>query len=126
MILLQENFRSRAAVLEACNAVFSRIMSRDLGEVDYDDAARLIPGAAYSPEGEIKPELCLLASEDKEEGEARLGPEARYVARRIRDMVEIERTPVADGLGGTRPVRYGDIALLLRAPGPVGGIYRRA
>ena len=126
LILLQENFRSRAAVLEACNAVFSRIMSRDLGEVDYDAAARLIPGAAYPPEGEMKPELCLISSEDKEEGEERLGPETRYVARRIRDMVEAEHMPVADGLGGTRPVRYGDIAVLLRTPNTTGGAYRRA
>ena len=126
LILLQENFRSRAGVLNACNAVFSRIMSKDLGEVEYDGAARLIPGAAYPSEGETKPELCLLDSGDREEGEARLGPEARYVARRIRDMVEAEHVPVADGLGGTRPVRYGDIALLLRTPGTTGGAYRRA
>lgn len=40
-ILLRENFRSRRAVLEGANHVFSNIMSRALGELDYDDAARL-------------------------------------------------------------------------------------
>ena len=45
-ILLRENFRSRRAVLEAANHVFSNIMSRALGELDYDDAARLRPEQA--------------------------------------------------------------------------------
>ncbi len=126
LVRLQENFRSRASVLDACNAVFRRIMSPELGEVAYDGGARLIPGAAYPPEGEDEPELCLLDSaggEDDAPDKAAL--EARYVARRIRAMVE-EKMPVSDGMGGTRPVRYGDIALLLRTPGTTGAVYSRA
>ncbi len=127
LVLLQENFRSRKCVLDACNAVFSRIMSPELGDVAYDDTARLIPGADYPPEGEVKPELCLLDSRDADEDAPdKNAMEAAYVARRIRDMVERERPLVSDGLGGRRPVRYGDIALLLRTPGTTGGAYRRA
>ena len=127
LVLLQENFRSRRSVLNACNAVFSRIMSPALGDVRYDEAARLVPGADYPPAGEEKPELCLLDSLDADEDTPdRNAREAAYVARRIRDMVERERPLVSDGLGGQRPVRYGDIALLLRTPGTTGGVYRRA
>ena len=62
-ILLRENFRSRRAVLEGANHVFSNIMSRALGELDYDDAARLRAGAPYPDDGE-KPELAVLELPD--------------------------------------------------------------
>ncbi len=126
-VLLRENFRSRAAVLAACNSVFGRIMSPALGEIEYNGEAALIPGADYPETGEAKPELCLLdpgaGSGEETPDKARL--EARYVAGRIRAMVE-SREPVSDGHGGTRPVRYGDIALLMRTPKTSGGAFRRA
>ena len=126
-VLLRENFRSRAAVLAACNSVFGRIMSPALGEIGYNDEARLIPGADYPAAGETKPELCILdpGAGGGEETPDKLRLEARYVAGRIRAMVE-GREPVSDGSGGTRPVRYGDIALLLRTPKTSGGAFRRA
>ena len=126
-VLLRENFRSRASVLAACNGVFSRIMSRALGQVDYDGEARLVPGAAYPPEGEVRPELCVLepGAEVGEEAPDKVRLEARYVAGRIRAMVD-NRESVSDGNGGLRPVRYGDIALLLRTPKTSGGVFRRA
>ena len=129
-VLLRENFRSRAAVLDACNAVFGRIMSPALGDIEYDDEARLVPGAEYPPEGETLPELCIVdmdAAGDAEDGETpdkRLA-EARYVAARIREMVD-NGEPVSDGAGGTRPMRWGDIAVLLRTPNTSGAAFRRA
>ena len=36
-ILLSENFRSRKEVINAVNLVFNNIMSRRLGEIDYDE-----------------------------------------------------------------------------------------
>ena len=65
-ILLRENFRSRRAVLEGANHVFSNIMSRALGELDYDDAARLRAGAPYPDDGE-KPELAVLELPDADD-----------------------------------------------------------
>lgn len=126
-VLLRENFRSRGAVLSACNAVFGRIMSPALGEVAYDDQARLVQGAAYPPAGEVKPELCVLEPGGAQEGETpdKLRAEAQYVAGRIKAMVEGGET-VSDGGGGMRPVTYGDIAVLLRTPGTSGAAFRRA
>ncbi len=127
-VLLRENFRSRKTVLDACNSVFSRIMSRQLGEIDYDDDAALVFGAKdYPPQGDVRPELCVLEPDrsDDEQTPDKLRQEARYVAERIRSMVE-NREPVSDGQGGMRPVRYGDVALLLRTPGTSGGAFRRA
>ena len=123
---LRENFRSRGAVLDACNAVFRRIMSPALGEVAYDEHAALVRGESYYPdrEHEKKPELCVIDRLGLSRAERELA-EPRYVAERIRAMVEAGE-PVHDGAGGTRPVTYGDIAILLRTANRTGGAYRRA
>ena len=44
---LAKNFRSRVQVVDAVNDVFSRIMSREIGGIAYDDKAALYPGATY-------------------------------------------------------------------------------
>ena len=126
-ILLRENFRSRREILEGANTVFRICMSKALGDIDYDDNAALRLGADY--EGEVPlPRLTLLhAAEDTAgDGEKPDGTllEARFVARRIRALIESGVT-VSDH-GNTRPACWGDVAILLRAANSVGGIYRRA
>ena len=127
-VLLRENFRSRSTVIEACNAVFERIMSPALGDIEYNDEARLVYGAQYPPDGDVKPELCVLDPDSLDDGEdapdKRLA-EARYVASRIRAMV-VAGERISDENGGMRPVRYGDIAILLRTPNTSGAAFRRA
>jgi len=77
-IILSNNFRSRASVLEGINYIFSRIMSPAAGEIVYNDEEKLYPGFPY-PEME-KPlsefvEICLVdlkkdgAKEDADETE---------------------------------------------------------
>jgi len=125
-ILLQENFRSRREVLDAANAVFSRCMSRALGDIDYDAAAALKCGADYPGEAPL-PELALLSlpeGGDEEETPDKTALEAAMVARRIRALVD--GGMMVRDRGGTRPLRCGDVAILLRAPNVTGGVYRRA
>lgn len=123
-VLLQENFRSSRQVLEAANAVFGAIMSPALGEIDYDDEAKLVCGLGDAADGPL-PQLCVIdRADDGDDLPDKTEAEARYVAFRIRDMVE-RRETILDG-GVRRPVGYGDIALLLRAPGSAGAVYRRA
>ena len=127
-ILLRENFRSRASVLDACNGVFERIMSPGLGEIVYDDNARLVPAAEYPQQGEVKPELCVLepaGTDDDGETPDKTRLEAEYVALRIRAMIEAGEL-ISDGRGGMRPVTYGDVAVLMRTPKTSGAAYRRA
>lgn len=45
---LHKNFRSRREVLDCTNDIFYKIMTRNLGNVEYDEAAALYPGAVYS------------------------------------------------------------------------------
>ena len=130
-ILLRENFRSRAQVLEGANAVFDNIMSRRLGELDYDDNARLRCGASY--EGDVPlPTITVLTraeakegeDEPEDEGSTMHEVEADYVARAIRDLIA-SGTPVTDH-GQQRPARYDDIAILMRSANQMVNTYRKA
>ncbi len=49
VIDLQSNFRSAPSVLDAINGLFERLMARDLGDIDYDEHARLNAGANNEP-----------------------------------------------------------------------------
>ena len=125
-IALRENFRSRREILDAVNTVFSLCMSRSLGDVDYDADAALVFGAD-SYKGEVpKPELLLLElpPADEEESPDRVAAEAAFAARRIRELVESGASVTTPE--GVRPMEYGDVAILLRSPNTVGGVYRRA
>ena len=124
-ILLRENFRSRREIIDAVNSVFSRCMSRRLGDLDYDEGAALLCGADYY-EGEVPvPELFLLSCGGDEGGEPpdKTAAEAAFVAEKIRALVEAG-TPV-QGKDGLRPMDYGDIAILMSAANSTGPVYRR-
>ena len=126
-ILLRQNFRSRACVLEAANHVFKNTMSRELGELDYDEAASLIAGADYPAQGEVSTQLYVIdMPEGAEDDDApdKTEVEARFVAGKIRELVD-SGAPVFEG-GKTRPVSYGDIVILMRSPGRPGAVWRRA
>ena len=125
-ILLRENFRSRRAVLEAANHVFSNIMSRALGELDYDDAARLRAGASY-PGDDVLPELAVLelpGADDDAPTPEKAALEADYAARRIRALIDGGATVWENG--AKRPAHYGDVVILLRSANSVGPVYRAA
>ena len=125
-ILLRENFRSRRAVLAGANHVFSNIMSRALGELDYDDAARLRAGASY-PDDDEKPELAVLELPDADDDAPtpeKSALEADYVARRIRALIDGGATVWENG--AERPAHYGDVVILLRSANSIGPVYRAA
>lgn len=125
-ILLQENFRSRSQILEGANAVFENIMSTQLGELEYDDGARLRCGnRSYVGEVPI-PQICLLAAEKDEDDFMTTNHEveADFVAKSVRDLVA-RGTPVTQD-GVQRPARYGDVVLLMRSANTVVDIYRKA
>lgn len=119
LIPLRENFRSRPEVLNAVNAVFSRCMSMELGDLDYGEGDALIAGAQYLGEAE-HPELILLPREEADSTD--LEAEAALVAEEIKRR--IQHTKVQDG-AIQRPLQYRDIAILLRAANSVGPVFRR-
>ncbi|TNJ64164.1 helicase-exonuclease AddAB subunit AddA [Paenibacillus hemerocallicola] len=44
---LARNFRSRTEIVDGVNYIFKQIMTERVGEMDYDEAARLVCGAVY-------------------------------------------------------------------------------
>lgn len=126
-IVLRENFRSRGCVLDGANHIFRNIMSRRLGELDYDEDAELKLGAAYyDPALDVPVSFEILPAPDsgEEDSPDKLTLEARHVAARIRELVE-SGAPVTEG-GEVRNAAYGDFVILLRSPGSAGKTYRRA
>jgi ATP-dependent helicase/nuclease subunit A len=127
-VLLRENFRSRGCVIDAVNHVFENLMSPRMGEIRYDDGARLRQGADYPAEGDTPAEFSILelpgSSDADEECPNKTELEAAMVARRIRELLD-SGTLVSDS-GALRPLSCGDIVILLRAPGGAGDVYRRA
>ncbi|MGX8692809.1 MAG: helicase-exonuclease AddAB subunit AddA [Clostridia bacterium] len=124
-ILLRENFRSRQEIIDAVNSVFSRCMSRRLGDLDYNEEAALVCGAdSYTGRVPV-PELFLLSagSDDADEAPDKTAAEAAFVAEKIRALVEAG-TPV-QGKDGPRPMDYGDVAILMSAANSTGPVYRR-
>lgn len=58
---LTHNFRSRAEVLDALNAIFADIMREEVADIDYGEGHELRPGATYPPAaGEYVVELHLV------------------------------------------------------------------
>lgn len=116
---LANNFRSSEAVLFAVNEVFKQIMQERSADIDYDARARLVCGTEQ-PVGSA--ELHLIrkeraeseTEEDALEDAADLEVEARFIARRIHEIIQQEMYTDAR-TGETRKYRYGDFAVLLRA-----------
>ena len=66
---LNRNFRSRANVLNYINGIFSRVMSRELYEIEYDEDAALYPG--FTPRDDDPPvEMHLMEKGDAGDAEA--------------------------------------------------------
>ena len=121
---LHRNFRSRDNVLNTVNLVFTQIMRREIGGIDYDDTAALYCGADYPAQDrmDLSSELLLveMKPERSEEEPAVIEDlpdakeaEARAIANRIREL--IQEGQVWDKQTNTyRAVRYSDIVILLR------------
>jgi ATP-dependent helicase/nuclease subunit A len=136
---LQTNFRSKPALLDAVNLVFSRLMQADCGGIAYDEHAALRPPAGAVDGGDrvevhlLEAEVMAVAAEEEEpvaqpnaEGDAtdyvdpadptqwrRIEREAFFVARHIRDLIA-SGVRVRDG-SEERPATYRDVAILLRS-----------
>ena len=124
-IALDVNFRSREQVTQAVNYVFTGLMSRALGEIDYDKKESLKPGAVYPQATGREPELLLLGTAGYAGDEDGTALEARAVAEKIGHMLA-EGFAVADGKGGMRPAEPRDFCILLRAPKSRANAYVKA
>ena len=118
-VLLSHNFRSGAEVIEGVNYVFTTCMTPKVGGLYYTEAEALREGVPHAPLPD--PGVELYALETVTDTYAQ---EAAFVAGRIRDMLS-SGTLVRDG-DTFRPVKPGDIVILLRSPGSAAGYFQRA
>ncbi len=138
---LHKNFRSREEVLASINELFFRLMGREFGQIEYDEAAALYPGAQYlNGEGkdDYLTELLLVPGNAKEEeieedveedteslSEDGENEEREYSKREkeafacVQKIKEYRKKLMVQGKDEAnnpvlRPCRYGDIVILLR------------
>lgn len=115
-IVLQENFRSRSSVLDAVNFVFSNIMSKEFGEMDYGENECLKLGNIGFPENAndaFEFNLIEIPEAEDEEAPDKTETEAAFVAQRIKSLVDGGML-VTEKDGRQRRLTYCDIAILLR------------
>ena len=134
---LSQNFRSRKEILDAVNFLFKQIMDRNIGEIEYDRDAGLKQGADY-PEDDVYPVEAVILHKDEEDSDQR-NPvynredsgnredgfsleeleqsemEARYVAGKIRKLMDSEKQIFDPKKKAYRPIQYRDIVILLRS-----------
>lgn len=122
---LNRNFRSDAAILSSINFIFRQMMTRKTLELDYGDAEALYAGRheekrppAYVG-GSVS--MDLIDRKDMEEADIsddvkdteNMALEGRLIARRIHEMMD--GGMVMEKNGTFRPMKYGDIVILLRS-----------
>ncbi|MGX6442296.1 helicase-exonuclease AddAB subunit AddA [Neobacillus sp. K501] len=132
---LARNFRSRKEVLEGTNYLFKQMMGVKVGEIEYDEAAELRPGAPY-PEDEPYPVELLLINQNndvkegaiEQEGENEPDPflfdavdleksqlEARVMAAKIKELIAEGTQVYNPKTKSYRPIMYRDMVILLRS-----------
>lgn len=154
-IQLFKNFRSRKNILDFTNLVFEDIMSKELGDIEYNQEEYLNLGASYvNLEGQnLNTEIEIIDTSDEdndiwkteedteskvierneetenleEQSEERVEDvvlEARFVAKKIKELID-SKYQVIDKKLGKRDIKYKDISILLRSITGVANIYEK-
>lgn len=122
-IILAENFRSRGSVLDFTNLVFTQLMDRELGQIEYDQSAELITGFTGYPESKQHDTEILIFESETEESEIesldltftiddKTEGELLLVGQKIQEMIS-SKFPIYDKKKKeSRPIKYQDIVLL--------------
>ena len=127
-IQLFKNFRSRKNILDTTNIIFKDIMSKELGDINYNEKEYLNLGASYEElENGIAANTDIYVIDNKEndneeekndeiieEPIENIELEAKFVAKKIRQMLDSKKL-VFDKKCGNREITYKDIVILLRS-----------
>ncbi len=159
-IKLFKNFRSRKNILDVTNIVFENIMSKELGDIDYNEEEYLNLGANYiEPKSKVdyagNTELHIIDlkndeemseekeirnwnnkfdndSEDDEENQEddteiieKTVIEAKFVANKVKELVNSQYQVFDKNKKIYRKITYKDIVILLRATSVLAPIYEK-
>ena len=130
-VVLSKNFRSRKEVLESINRVFERIMSYNVGEVEYNDDQALHYGNTgfdnVHPDNNYTSEFYLIEGANRADDEDLMSDEeteAAFVAEKIRNMIDSKWQVLEDGK--FRNITAGDFAILMNSVKADSSIYINA
>ena len=143
-IQLFKNFRSRKNILDFTNIIFENIMSSNLGDINYSKEEYLNLGANYETSKEdLKTEINIIdifedEKENKEEineenannieNEERLENtelEAKFVAKRIKELINNKFQVYDLKKQKFRDINYKDIVILLRSTKNIASVYEK-
>ena len=138
-IQLFKNFRSRKLILDLCNLVFKNIMTKKLGDIDYNEKEFLQIEKDYdNPEDTNinyagKAELHIIdlkeeEVEDEEILEERLENEqieARFIVNKIREILREDYFIFDKKEKKYRKATYKDIVILLRSTSNIAPVYEK-
>ena len=130
-INLFKNFRSRKEIIDGVNYIFKAIMSSEVGELEYDEKEELNLGANYAETGDnYNIELHVIENkvniedgqieksnfdlEDIEDIDS-IQLEAKFVGKRIRELIQSGFKVYDKEKDEVRPVKYSDIVILMRS-----------
>lgn len=130
VVPLSMNFRSKRPVIEAINAIFERLMSRDLGGIEYDADARLIPFHHDAPSGNAVPCKVHLLQDPKtigKSGDTDSGDESDSADAMDWDRIEREAYVIGERISALHAegYAYGDIVILMRSMKARIGLFMR-
>lgn len=137
LCVLSRNFRSREEVTGAVNFLFSCVMSREVGDVNYDEDEALHCGADYYPplpSGQAAVTLQLVdgagLTEQNEDGDDEpvsvYLAEARGLAAEIKRMLDDKESVYDKESGNLRPCKGGDFVILMRSVRGLDTLYAEA
>lgn len=109
-VRLNRNFRSSKGVIDFVNFVFSHIMSKETGDIEYNEQEMLVQGRSFPNINESRnTEIMIIQEKDAQ---------ARIIAETIKDMLE-SGYPVTDSDGTIRKCRPSDFCILMRRNSPM-------
>ena len=139
-IQLFKNFRSRDNILDFTNLIFQNIMSENLGEINYTKEEYLNLGASYEKTSQaLETEINIIdlkennnlnleeveqteeiqendeIEQNTEQKVEDIQVEARFVANKIKTLVESKFQIYDRKINGFRDIQYKDIVILLRS-----------
>lgn len=147
-IQLFKNFRSKENIINITNLVFSNIMSKKLGDIDYNETEYLNLGANYENTSDFdKAEFDIIDIEKNQEDEIDIWKdeedleetnednnpiemlqadeiEAKFVAKKIEEIIN-SKVMIFDKKSGLRPVKYKDIVILLRSTSRCAPVFEK-
>ncbi|GEO63254.1 helicase-exonuclease AddAB subunit AddA [Companilactobacillus nantensis] len=137
LVQLSKNFRSSKAVDDFVNQIFTRIFDKQIGDIDYDEKAKLVTGTNFPDSVDsvnefdiyLAPKTIADAATNQVDGEEDLSDQAEIskrqtlisaAAKRIQALIDegfeiydskMDKPTDAEKI---RPLKYSDIAILAR------------